>query len=283
MVFNSSWCLCCFGSFLFLHFFHLCCGLLGILIFLFGVNFPQFVLALDGRWERERWFDEIQREDAHISIEAVLSHLQRSTAGTRHQLLLLQDENVVGFLAGLERVKNPRQGLGWILHGAVLCELIYAALLRYLCWAKDGRHLQLPVILLFPGVNDQSDVAAAAGGKFPESSNNVVLDCKPEQQDMLWYFQMCPIQRNFKKKDRFATYVSLNVLTCLLRDFPGPSWTAGYLWWHGWCHTCRQRAAWCPELSCQQGPNVKVFLLVWPLSHCRRLSLNTSEMFSALQ
>lgn len=109
IVFNRSWRLCCFGSFLFLHFFLLCCGLLPLLVFLFGVNFPQFVLALDGGRERERRFDEIQREDAHISIEAVLCHLQRSTTGTRHQLLLLQDDDVVGFLAGLERELITRE------------------------------------------------------------------------------------------------------------------------------------------------------------------------------
>lgn len=55
----------------------------------------------------------------------------------------------------------------------------------YLCRAKDGRHLQLSVVLLFPGVDDQSDVAAATGGKLPECSNNVVLDSKPEPHDVL--------------------------------------------------------------------------------------------------
>lgn len=106
VVFNRSWCLCCLGRFLLLHFFLLCRGLLGLLVLLFGVHFPQFVLAFDGRWEGERRFDEIQREDAHVAVEAVLGHLQRPATRTRHQLLLLEDEDVVGFLAGLERVKK---------------------------------------------------------------------------------------------------------------------------------------------------------------------------------
>lgn len=51
---------------------------------------------------------------------------------------------------------------------------------------------------------------------------------------------------------RIDTGQNLNALTCLLRGFLGPSWTAGYLWWRGWYHTCRQRVAWCPKPSCQQ-------------------------------
>lgn len=61
--------------------------------------------------------------------------------------------------------------------------LIYRKLPRYLCRTKDGRHLQLSVILLFSGVNDQSDVAAAAGGKLPERSDDVVLHSKPGTRD----------------------------------------------------------------------------------------------------
>ena len=49
----------------------------------------------------------------------------------------------------------------------------------HLCWTKDGGYLQFSVVLLFPGVNDQSDVAAAVGGKLPERSDDVVLDRKP--------------------------------------------------------------------------------------------------------
>lgn len=63
-------------------------------------------------------------------------------------------------------------------------KIIYTRLPRYLCRTKDGRHLQLAVILLFPGVNDQSDVAATVGSKLPECSDNVVLGRKPESQDV---------------------------------------------------------------------------------------------------
>lgn len=85
---------------------------------------------------------------------------------------------------------------------------------RYLCWAKDGRHLQLSVILLFPGVDDQSDVAAATGGKLPECSNNVVLDSKPEPHDVLWHFQSntSNTKKTFKaktEKEKSATYFLL--------------------------------------------------------------------------
>lgn len=63
--------------------------------------------------------------------------------------------------------------------------LSYTKLPGYLCRAKDGRHLQLSVILLFSGVNDQSDVAAAAGGELPERSDDVVLHRKPGPRDTL--------------------------------------------------------------------------------------------------
>lgn len=106
-ILNSSWSLC-FGGLLLLTLFllHRCTGRLVLLVFRLGVDLPQLVLALEGSRESEWWLDEIQREDAHVSVEAVLCHLQGPAAGTRHQLLLLQDEDVVGFLAGLERVKG---------------------------------------------------------------------------------------------------------------------------------------------------------------------------------
>lgn len=135
-------------------------------------------------------------------------------------------------------------------------KMICIRLPRYLCRTKDGRHLQLSVILLFPGVNDQRDVAAAVGSKLPECSDDVVLDRKPESHDVPWCFWMIPTQRTFftSRQDRCA-------LTCLLRGFPGPSWTEGCLWWHGWCHTCRRRVAWCPKLPCQQEQMQGVFSL----------------------
>lgn len=67
--------------------------------------------------------------------------------------------------------------------------LIYKKLPRYLCRTKDGRHLQLAVVLLFSGVNDQSDVTAAAGGELPERSDDVVLHRKPGPRDTLRRFQ----------------------------------------------------------------------------------------------
>ncbi|KAA8581305.1 hypothetical protein FQN60_002886 [Etheostoma spectabile] len=65
----------------------------------------SLVLALDGSCKSERRLDEIQRENAHVSVETVLGDLQGPAAGARHQLLLLQNEDVVGFLAGLGGVK----------------------------------------------------------------------------------------------------------------------------------------------------------------------------------
>ena len=45
--------------------------------------------------------------------------------------------------------------------------------------AENRGRLQLPVVLLLPGVNDQSHVTAAVRGELPESSDDVVLDGKP--------------------------------------------------------------------------------------------------------
>lgn len=39
--------------------------------------------------------------------------------------------------------------------------------------------MQFSVILLLPRVNNQSDVAAAVGGKLPECSDDVILDGEP--------------------------------------------------------------------------------------------------------
>lgn len=50
--------------------------------------------------------------------------------------------------------------------------------IKYLSRTEDGCSLQFPVVLLFPGMNDQSDVAAAVGGKLPEHPDDVVLDGK---------------------------------------------------------------------------------------------------------
>ena len=51
--------------------------------------------------------------------------------------------------------------------------------LSYFSRAKDGGRLQLAVVLLFAGVDDQGDVAAAVGGELPEGSDNVVLHGEP--------------------------------------------------------------------------------------------------------
>lgn len=64
------------------------------------------MFSFDGSGKSQRRLDEVQREDAHVSIKAVLGHLQGSAARTRHQLLFLQYEDVVGLLAGLEGVKS---------------------------------------------------------------------------------------------------------------------------------------------------------------------------------
>lgn len=60
------------------------------------------MFAFEGSGERQGRLGEVQREDAHVSVEAILGDLQGPAAGTRHQLLLLQDQDVVGLLAGLE-------------------------------------------------------------------------------------------------------------------------------------------------------------------------------------
>ncbi|KAG7222293.1 hypothetical protein INR49_027297, partial [Caranx melampygus] len=128
-------------------------------------DLPPLVFAFYRRCEGERGLDEVQREDAHVSIKAVLCHLQRPAAGTRHQLLLLQNEDVVGFLTRLEGSEHGR--------------------------TKDGSCLQLAVVLLFPGVNDQGDMAAIVGGKLPKCPDDVVLDCKPGSDETIIYFHIC--------------------------------------------------------------------------------------------
>lgn len=45
--------------------------------------------------------------------------------------------------------------------------------------AEDGGRLEVPVVVLLPGVDDQGDVAAAAGGKLAEGPDDVVLDGEP--------------------------------------------------------------------------------------------------------
>lgn len=74
-----------------------------------GVDLPQTVLPFGRRGEGERRLDEVQREDAHVAVEAVLGHLQRAPPGAAHQLLLLQDEDVVGLLAGLQRAVSQNR------------------------------------------------------------------------------------------------------------------------------------------------------------------------------
>lgn len=61
----------------------------------------QFGLAFAVGGEGERGLAELQWEDAYIAIEAVLGHLQVALPGTRRELAVLQDEDVVGLLAGL--------------------------------------------------------------------------------------------------------------------------------------------------------------------------------------
>lgn len=103
--------LCCFCNFLYLLFFVLSflyrhIAPLDLLLILRLVrDLLQLVFSSDGGWKSERRLDEFQREDPHVSVEAVLGDLQGSAAWRRHQLLLLQDEDVVGLLAGLDGVK----------------------------------------------------------------------------------------------------------------------------------------------------------------------------------
>lgn len=45
--------------------------------------------------------------------------------------------------------------------------------------AEDGGCLKVLVVVLLPGVDDQSHMAVAGGGKLPEDPNYVVLDGEP--------------------------------------------------------------------------------------------------------
>lgn len=111
---NSSRSLCRLGRFLLFNFV-LLRRHLALLAFRLAGDLPQLVLALNGSGEGQRRLDEIQREDSHVSVEAVLGHLQGPAAGARHQLLLLQDQDVVGFLAGLEGGQGSRCVIYYLL------------------------------------------------------------------------------------------------------------------------------------------------------------------------
>lgn len=50
----------------------------------------------------------------------------------------------------------------------------------YLCRTKNRCCLQVAVVFLFSGVNNESDMAAGVCGKCPKCPNNVVLKCKPK-------------------------------------------------------------------------------------------------------
>lgn len=64
-------------------------------------DLPQLDFAFEGGRERQGRLEEVQGEDAHVAVEAVFGDLQGPASGTRHQLLLLQNQDVVRLLAGL--------------------------------------------------------------------------------------------------------------------------------------------------------------------------------------
>lgn len=145
LILSGWWVLQCLWGFRFF------CRLWDFLIFLLDFSLwilsflpfdlAQFLLALHWGWESKWRLVELQRENPHIPIEAVLGHLQRSASGTGNKLFLLKDQYIVGLLTGLciEKVK----------HNYVLTSITSVIL----DWCTNVLHMYIQSVIHLPCVS----------------------------------------------------------------------------------------------------------------------------------